>query len=58
MDLLEMTWFLKTLEEKAEEIRKLGKREELNGQNGRLNTRIILEVLEEKIMSYRADETH
>lgn len=56
MDLIEMAWFLKTLEEKAEEIRKLEKREELNGNNGHLQSQIILEVLDEKIMSCRNKE--
>ena len=58
MDLLEMMFFLKQLEEKVSEIKVLEKREGMNIYNGDSQSEIVLKVLEDKIMSYKADETH
>lgn len=58
MDLLEMMWFLNQLEEKASEIKQLEKREGMNSYNGDSQSEIILKVLNDKIMSYKGDETH
>lgn len=58
MDLLEMMLFLKRLEEKANEIKALEKREGMNIYNGDSQSEIVFKVLEDKIMSYKVDETH